>query len=138
MVSSSPCFDISFVILTTAAILTLNNQVHKVLGYSAVVHVALAHITATVFVANVVEYQNIFADVSKWRKFFVFAIPFELNFDKFVSKNHESELNFQDSSWNLLLRNGHVGCHQNNIKKQCRLHKLSWFLHCFRNQQLVC
>lgn len=76
--SSSPCRNILFVIFTTATILTLNDQVHVVLCNSSVFHEALANVAASIFMANVVENQDIFTVFGKWGKFLIFTVPFEL------------------------------------------------------------
>lgn len=80
---SSPVSEI----LTTATILTLYVQVHKVLSHSAILAVGLADVAALVLEAGVVEDQNIVSNLRKWWKIFVLALPLVLRREKLT--NHE-------------------------------------------------
>lgn len=65
-------------VLTTATILTLNNQVNVVLNDSAVFHVDLADVATLVLGTGVVQNQHVVAVLCKGRKLLVLAIPFVL------------------------------------------------------------
>jgi hypothetical protein len=64
--------------LTTATILTLNPQVHVVLGNAAIFQVVLANVATAIVGTNIVENEDVFTVVGEWWKTVVFAFPFVL------------------------------------------------------------
>jgi hypothetical protein len=64
--------------LTTATILTLNDEVHVVLRHAVVLGVDLADVAATVLESRVVQNQNVVAILGEWREFVFFFLPFVL------------------------------------------------------------
>lgn len=136
MISSLPW--VVSAILTTATILTLNDQVHEVLSDTSVFGSALADVPTLVFVASVVEDQSAFAIFSEWRKAFIFALPFVLQMVK-LNKNVKicSQKYFQMFVIDLLSRICHVGCHLNMSETPCHLRKLPLCVHMAVNLPLL-